>query len=179
MRNNVNLEHMMSRLLLGYVLIASVLCAQDGELASRAVSLLEQRCVVCHGAALAQSGLRLNSRESALQGGVRGPAIIPGNASESRVVQAIKRTGDLSMPPGPKLPDAEIATIEKWIAEGAIWPKSTQTWWSFVKPVRPAVPTGKNGWIRTPVDAFIAQKLTENALKPAPEADRRTLIRRA
>src|SRR2546426_2501945 len=122
MRNDVNLGHIMSRLLLGYVLTASVLCAQDSDLASRAVSLLEQRCVVCHGAALAQSGLRLNSRESALQGGVRGPAIIPGNASGSRVVQAIRRTGALSMPPGPKLADAEIAMIERWISGGAAWP---------------------------------------------------------
>jgi hypothetical protein len=103
MRHNVDLGHIMSRLLLGYVLTVSVLCTQDRDLASRAVSLLTQRCVVCHGAALAQSGLRLNSREGALQGGVRGPAIIPGNASQSRVVQAIRRTGELSMPPGPKL----------------------------------------------------------------------------
>src|ERR1700694_176265 len=108
----------MSRPLLGFVLTASLLCAQDSELASRAVSLLTQRCVVCHGTALAQSGLKLNSREGALQGGVRGPALVPGNASQSRVVQAIRRTGELSMPPGPKLPDAEIATIERWISSG-------------------------------------------------------------
>src|SRR6266700_5372627 len=108
---------LMCRLLPCVALVASLLSAHDADLASRAVSLLEQRCFVCHGAALAQSGLRLNSRESALQGGVRGPAIVPGNASQSRVVQAIRRTGELSMPPGPKLAEAEIATIEKRSAD--------------------------------------------------------------
>src|SRR5262249_22202339 len=173
----------MRRLLPCAALAVSVLSAHDASLASRAVSLLEQRCLVCHGAALAQSGLRLNSRDNALQGGVRGPAIVAANASQSRVVQAIRRTGELSMPPGPKLAEAEIATIERWIAEGAVWPEApstnTQRWWSFQKPVKPVVPEAKDAWVRTPVDAFIAKKLREEKLKPAREADRRTLIRRA
>jgi len=173
----------MSRLLLAFALTGSLLYAQDADLASRAVSLLEQRCYVCHGASLAQSGLRLNSREAALQGGARGPAIVPGNTTQSRIVQAIRRTGDLSMPPGPKLADSEIAVLEKWIAGGATWPKSgptpDKTWWSFQKPVRPAVPAIKEAWVRTPVDAFILSKLNAEKLKPAREADRRTLIRRA
>src|SRR5436190_10226863 len=106
---------------------------------------------MCHGAALAQSGLRLNSRESALQGGVRGAAIVPGNASQSRVVQAIRRTGELSMPPGPKLSEAQIATIERWISGGAVWPARAASnqgnnWWSFQKPVRPAVPAARDAW---------------------------------
>src|SRR5258708_15061154 len=173
---------LMRRLLLSVALASSLLSAHDADLASRAVSLLEQRCFVCHSAALAQSGLRLTSRESALQGGVRGPAIVAGNASQSRVVQAIRRTGELSMPPGPKLAEAEIATIEKWIADGAAWPKTPSnapTWWSFQKPVKPVVPGGKDAWVRTTIDAFIAKKLSEEKLKPAREADRRTLIRRA
>ena len=167
--------------------VAWLLSAQDTELASRAVGVLEQRCFVCHGTGLAQSGLRLNSRDAALQGGTRGPAIVAGNASASRVVQAIRRMGDLTMPPGPKLPDAEIDVIERWIAAGAKWPATAQTaaadqakaWWSFQKPVRPPVPGLKSSWIRTPIDAFVARKLAEEKLKPAPEADRRTLIRRA
>src|SRR5438105_15741980 len=100
----------MSRLLFGFALSISLVCAQDMGLASRAVTVIEQRCFACHGSSLAQSGLRLNSREAALQGGSRGPAIVPGNATQSRLAQAIRRTGQLSMPPGPKLPDSEIAT---------------------------------------------------------------------
>jgi len=159
---------------------AGLLCAQDTTLESRAVGVLEQRCFACHGTGLAQSGLRLSSREAALQGGSRGPAIVPGNAASSRVVQAIRRTGDLSMPPGPKLSDAEINTIEQWIAAGAKWPDTpAPAWWSFRKPVRPAVPAAKDAWVHTPIDAFILRTLNEQKLKPAPEADRRTLIRRA
>jgi len=51
------------------------------------------------------------AREAALKGGARGPALVAGNAAQSRLVQAIRRTGPLQMPPGPKLPDTEIAII--------------------------------------------------------------------
>src|SRR2546425_7514308 len=71
----------MSRLLLGFLLTASFVSAQDSDLASRAVTLLEQRCFGCHGASLSQSGLRLDSREAALRGGARGSAIVAGKAS--------------------------------------------------------------------------------------------------
>ncbi len=160
------------------------LCAQAPDASTRAVAVMEQRCFGCHGANSAQSGLRLDSRDAALNGGSRGPAVIAGKAADSLIVQAIRHTGDVSMPPGPKLPDAEIATIENWIASGAVWPKTASTgaastWWSFQKPVRPAVPANKDTWVKTPIDAFIAKKLAEEKLKPAPEADRQTLIRRA
>jgi hypothetical protein len=175
----------MGRLSLLFALAGFAAFAQDAQLASQAVGVMEQRCWGCHGSALSQSGLRLDSLEAALRGGNRGPAIVAGKAAQSRVVQAIRRTGDLAMPPGPKLPDAEIAIIEKWIGAGAVWPKTAtagapvQTWWSFQKPVRPQVPALKDSWVRTPVDAFILQKLTAEKLKPAREADRRTLARRA
>ena len=161
---------------------ATASLAQDADVSSGAVKVLEQRCSICHGANSAQSGLRLDSREATLKGGMRGPAMVPGKPADSLVVQAIRRTGEVSMPPGPKLPSAEIAIIENWIASGAFWPKSAttaSTWWAFQKPVRPAVPQIQNSWVKTPIDAFIAKKLVDEKLKPAPEADRRTLIRRA
>src|SRR5712692_1583391 len=151
----------MSRLLLGLVLATCVVRAQDTDVAARGVRILEQRCWVCHGPNLSQSGLRLDSRDAALKGGTRGPAIVAGNAARSRVVQAIRRTEEPHMPPGPKLPDAEIATIENWIAAGAPWPKTATTtstqapaWWSFRKPARPPVPSLKDPWVRTSIDAF-------------------------
>ncbi len=159
--------------------------AQDADLANRALGVLEARCAVCHNPGLAQSGLNLHSREAALKGGNRGPAIVNGNAAQSLVVQAIRRTGTLAMPPGPKLSDAEISVIEKWIAGGASWPKAvggatpSAAWWSFKAPVRPKVPALKEPWVRTPVDAFVLGKLNAEKLKPAKEADRATLIRRA
>jgi hypothetical protein len=180
----------MVRLLSTLFVTAWVVRAQSADVAARGVKVLEQRCWVCHGANLAQSGLRLDTREAALKGGTRGPALVPGEAAQSRIVQAVRRTGDLAMPPGPKLADPEIAAIEAWVAAGAAWPRtapstSSQTpeWWSFRKPARPRVPAsqdpGVRNWVRNPVDAFIAEKLGVQKLKPAKEADRRTLVRRA
>jgi len=111
----------MRRLLSVLSLTICSLHAQD-DLAARGVRVLEQKCWGCHGPNLAQSGLRLDSREAALKGGARGAALVPGNAAQSRIIQAVRRTGELSMPPGPKLSDAEIAAIESWIAAGAAWP---------------------------------------------------------
>src|SRR3954447_17630017 len=133
----------MGRVSLVLVLAGFAAYAQDAQLASQAVGVMEQRCWGCHGPALSQSGLRLDYREAALRGGNRGPAIVAGNAAQSRVVQAVRRTGALAMPPGPKLPDAEIAILEQWIGAGAVWPGTlsgnapAQAWWSFTKPVRP------------------------------------------
>ncbi|MCU1327150.1 MAG: Planctomycete cytochrome, partial [Bryobacterales bacterium] len=177
---------MMKRLMLSLVSASLMLLAQASDIPSKAVSVLEQRCVACHGASLAQSGLRLDSREAVLKGGTRGPALVAGKPADSLVVQALRRTGALQMPPGSKLAEPEIAAIEKWIASGATWPTTVskaapaaQNWWSFVKPVRPAVPSLNSAWVKTPIDAFIAKKLNEEKLKRAKEADRRTLIRRA
>ena len=78
----------MWRLLSGLVLVTCSVCAQD------AVRVLEQRCWGCHGPSLAQSGLRLDSREAVLKGGSRGPAVVAGQPSQSRLVQAIRRTGE-------------------------------------------------------------------------------------
>src|SRR2546430_1629735 len=115
----------MSRLTLALILTMMVASAQDPQLASRAVSLLEQRCWGCHGPALSQSGLRLDLREAAMKGGNRGPAMVAGNAAQSLIIQAVRRTGPLMMPPGPKLADSEIAILEQWIAAGAGWPATT------------------------------------------------------
>src|SRR2546430_10895406 len=43
-----------------------------------------------------------------------------------RSIQAVRRTGPLMMPPGPKLADAEIALLEQWIAAAATWPRSEE-----------------------------------------------------
>jgi len=133
------------------------------------------------------SGLKLASRELLLSGGTRGPSVTPGNAGTSLLFQAVNHTGKLSMPPGKKLRAEDIAVLREWIEAGAAWPKEgsvpdkspASTWWAFQKPKRPEVPTFADGVARTPIDAFIQQKLKTQGLKPAAEADRSTLIRRA
>lgn len=128
------------------------------------------------------AGLRVNTRESLLKGGTRGAAIKPGQSSESLLIQAVSHAGKLTMPPGPKLPDAEIQTLKSWIDAGAEWPAETVAvkrteWWAFRKPVRPVVPNVKGA--TSPIDAFIAEKLRGANVEASPEASKLTLLRRA
>ena len=90
------------------------------------------------------------------------------------------------MPPNqPALPTQDLDVLRRWIDTGAgdLVVEAHQTsgpWWSFRKPERSAVPEAKGAeWVRNPIDAFILAKLEDNGLKPAPRADRRTLVRRA
>src|SRR5438067_1832061 len=169
--------------LLPGVLLAAVF-AQSDPVEKSARTLLETKCYTCHGAAR-MSGLDLRDRATILTGGKRGPAVIPGKADESLLYRAVRREGNLQMPPGKgALTAAEVKTIRDWIEGGAKWTSTTTaaapSWWSFKKPVRPAVPTVKDASrVRNPIDAFIQAKLEEKGLHLAPEADRRTLARRA
>lgn len=144
-----------------------------------AQTILQSKCLGCHGAAR-MSDLDMRDRGGLLKGGKRGAAVVPGNPDASLLLQAIKHEGELKMPPGKTmLPAAEISAIRDWIAGGAAWngahAKESPDWWSFHKPVRPPLPDSNNH----PVDAFIRARLAQQGLRAAPEADRRTLVRRA
>ena len=172
-----------SVLLLGAVLVLVYGQSSPVEKSGRAV--LEAKCIACHGAAH-MSDLDLRDRATMLKGGKRGPAIVPGNAEASLLYQAVRREGELQMPPGKTpLTTAEVSALRDWINAGAKWEAVSTTapapsWWSFRKPVRPAVPAVKNtALVRSPIDSFVLAKVEQNGLHPAPEADRRTLARRA
>ena len=160
--------------------------AQQADLAREAVMLLEAKCMACHGSSQ-MSGLDMRQRETLLKGGSRGPAIRPGNAQESLLFQAVSHQGELKMPPDSDspLPMEQLAVLKKWIEAGVPWPKeevrrAESTWWAFRKVQRPAVPQPKDATLaRNPIDAFILARLKEKGLKPAPPADKRTLLRRA
>src|SRR4051812_27782399 len=83
--------------------------------------VLTSRCFSCHGTQQQHSGLRVDSREALLKGGNRGPALVPGDAALSLLAKAVRHDG-LKMPVGAKLPDDQVAAIEKWINLGAPWP---------------------------------------------------------
>jgi hypothetical protein len=145
--------------------------------------VLERDCQGCHGATQRLSNLDLRSRDALLAGGVKGPAVVPGNAESSLLIQAIEGRTQVPMPPGDeskRLPAEVITAFRKWVEAGAPWPEraSAQSWahrdedlWAL-KPLRPYQPEQR-------IDDFIHAKLTERGIRPAPEADRRTLIRRA
>ncbi len=178
------------------VLLAAAPARGDGQefFNKKVQPILVQHCYSCHShdAERIRGGLVLDSRAGLLKGGDSGPAIVPGDPDRSLLVQAVRYTDEeLRMPPkNQKLADAQIADLEAWVRMGAPDPRqerspavdseSGRRHWAF-QPVRPpTVPTVKNSaWVKTPIDAFILAKLEANKLKPAPVADRRTLLRRA
>ena len=85
--------------------------------------ILHAKCALCHNDQTKMSELSLASREGALMGGVRGPAAIPGNADGSVLVEAIRQSGDLKMPPTGKLSQPEIDALTRWVEMGLPWPK--------------------------------------------------------
>ncbi|MBI1358471.1 MAG: DUF1553 domain-containing protein [Acidobacteria bacterium] len=145
--------------------------------------VLHTRCLQCHNADTAMSELRLDSRDGALAGGKRGAAVVPGSPDSSLLFRAVSHQAEPHMPPTGKLDAAEIAVLRDWIAAGAKWDAAAisaaprSEWWAFQAPEAPAVP--EVAGVSHPVDAFVAAKLAEQGLQPAPPADRRTLIRRA
>src|SRR5687767_9331758 len=82
------------------------------------------------------------------------------------------------MPPvksGKTLTARQKELIKRWIEQGMDW----EPHWSFTPVQRPAVPKVANGaWVRSPIDAFVLARLEQGGLKPAPAADKVTLIRR-
>ncbi|MCS6777287.1 MAG: DUF1549 domain-containing protein, partial [Chthonomonadaceae bacterium] len=174
------------------------LSAQDREFfETRVRPLLVEQCFQCHSATqnVAMGRLQMDSRTKLLRGGGRGPAIVPGKPEESLLIRAIQHTDpQLQMPPNGKLTAEQIATLTEWIRRGAFWPdrvklraegsgfdlKARARHWAY-QPLRKVSPppVRNRSWVRTPIDAFILARLEAKGLRPAPEADRRTLIRRA
>ena len=143
--------------------------------------VLSDNCFTCHGqdAASRKGGLRLDDRALALTGGKSGlPAIVPGKPDESELLLRITAAHDSEdlMPTAESrkspLTASQIATLRRWIAEGAEY----QSHWAFIPPTRPPLPAGANG--KHPVDALVAARRTAAGLKAAPEAAPETLARR-
>ena len=150
---------------------------QDGIL-----PILQTRCLGCHSRKVRTGGLSLESQEEALEGGGRGPAIVPGQPEQSRLIRAVSYRGELKMPPGGKLPDSEIKALERWVVLGAPWGEADlgmEGHWSFQPIRRPPEPRVRQPeWVRNPIDRFILAKLEEHGLQPSPEAAPATLLRR-
>jgi cytochrome c553 len=143
--------------------------------------ILAENCFPCHGtdSAARKAKLRLDSfAEATADRGGDPRAIVPGKPDKSEMIRRIFDEGDDLMPPEAShkvLSAAQKRILKRWVSEGAKY----QPHWAFVSPVRPTPPAVKNlKWVRNPVDQFILARLEAEKLKPAPEADRRTLARR-
>ena len=161
--------------------------------------LLIENCQDCHGPNKQKGGLRVDNLPYLIRGGEQGAGVVPHQPDKSLLIKAIRYTDpDMEMPPDGKMSDEDIATLTQWVAMGAPWPAAEvagaklgrkpgditdedKKWWSF-QPVRepkvPQVSATSGSPVRNPIDHFVVAKLSENGLKPSPEAGRIELIRR-
>jgi hypothetical protein len=141
--------------------------------------ILSNNCFRCHGPDVSSriGGFRLDLRDEATKQQAQGTPIVPGDPDHSELIERIfsKDSGAI-MPPvyaNIQLTAAQKDTMRRWIAQGAKY----ESHWSYQPIVRPAVPATAQK-VANPIDAFIQTRLAKEGLKPSPEADRRTLIRR-
>lgn len=169
--------------------------AGDAFFETKVRQLLQKRCFECHShESKIKGGLALDSRSGWEQGGDNGPAIRPGNLTESLIIKAVRYGDkDYEMPPKGKLPAEEIAILEQWVQQGAADPRVSQPGtkkriidieegrkhWAF-QPVNnsPPPPVANASWPLDPVDSFILARLEQTSLRPVADADRYTWLRR-
>ena len=162
-----------------FVVACRVAVAAGPDFQREIQPLLAEHCAHCHGIdeATRQGGLRLDIRQSALEGGDSGtPAIVPGTPEASEMVARIRSTDpDVVMPPPHEkkpLSESQKALLEAWIAAGAGYDPH----WAFVAPAKAVVPAAASA--RSPIDAFVRSRLAAKQMQPAPPADAARLCRR-
>lgn len=178
----------------------SITPAQADFFEQRIRPFLANDCYECHGAKKQRGGLRLDSRDGLRQGGDSGPAVVPGDAAKSLLIQSIRHEhAEIKMPKKrPKLSDSAIASFVQWVNDGAPDPRdhppkdseataadwasvfqARREWWSFQPLRQPAPPVVKDvRWSDHPVDRFILAKLEGSGIRPAASASPATWLRR-
>ncbi|MBK8096091.1 MAG: PSD1 domain-containing protein [Planctomycetes bacterium] len=166
------------------LLLTAVATAQQApDFQQQVRPILANHCYPCHGPddAIRKAGLRLDQRDTALQPAESGrPAIVPGDPEASELVRRITaHDADTMMPPpgaNKPLPEGARELLVQWIRHGAEYPPH----WAFVKPAEPPVPVVRDAaWPRNQIDRFVLARLEQHGLRPRPDADRWTLVRRA
>lgn len=149
--------------------------------------IFRNRCTACHGALKQKAKLRLDTANFMLQGGYGGPAIEPGHAEESLLLERLVESDqDLRMPPeGAPLTPEQIELVKSWISQGAQHPSNEAPesdpfkHWSFVPPVRPEIQSAPAGSKAVnPIDKLLGDRLAKSGLSRQPRAENHVLIRR-
>ena len=171
---------------------------QDGKrfFETKIRPIFVKHCYECHGADLQENKLRVDSLEALNRGGKAGSFIVAGKPEKSLLITAISyQVPDLQMPPEKKLGEREIADLTAWVKMGAPHPDRTaggpavvekfnlaegKKFWSFQPIVDHPLPAVKNSELpKNGVDAFVLAQLEAKDVRPAPPADKLTLLRRA
>ncbi|WP_414661484.1 DUF1553 domain-containing protein [Horticoccus sp. 23ND18S-11] len=177
---------MSPRLTLAFLLTAPVAAVAAVDFNRDVRPILSDKCYHCHGpdAEGRKAKLHFDTKEGAfrLKDGVA--VILPGKSAESEIIFRVTSTDTEEVMPPPdsklgRLSPAEIDTLKRWIDEGAPY----QSHWSFapVEPVKlPAAPVVLPAGVslHNPIDRLLVAGLAKRQLRPQPEADRATLIRR-
>jgi hypothetical protein len=180
---------MSSRCLLVVLMLAGVSHAGERVDYAREVKpILAQKCFACHGSLKQESGLRLDAASAIRKGGDSGPAIVPGEAAKSRLIERVSATDvDVRMPPegeGEPLDAKQLALFKAWIDQGAEapdepLPPGPREHWAFQPPVKSPLPAIKHSErTRNPIDVFIAAQHERLGLSPLPPAEKHILLRR-
>ena len=139
--------------------------------------IFNNKCISCHGGVKAKSDFSLLFREDALKPAKSGKyPIVPGKPGESEMIRRITEKDEEERMPYKHEPltKEEISVLKKWIRQGAEWGEH----WAYLTVQKPALPGVDDKWIRNDIDRFIYEKLETEKLKPSPEADKQTLLRR-
>jgi hypothetical protein len=147
--------------------------------------ILASNCFSCHGPdpEMRKAGLRLDLEESAFRKRPGHPdAIVPRHPEQSELIKRIESHDPHHLMPqnaqgeAKPMKAADIAILREWISEGAVY----RPHWAFEKPSKPQPPAIADAanWGNSPIDRFILARLKKEGLKPSPEADKATLIRR-
>ena len=149
--------------------------------------ILNKHCIACHGGVKRNAKFSLLFRHEALDTAESGKrVIVPGDPGHSEMIRRITANDPEIRMPYKKEPltKEEIEVLTQWVKEGAVWGDH----WAYVPPKPISVPkpktllsgfaSGREGWAKSDIDYFILDKLAQEKLSPADEADRATLIRR-
>lgn len=158
--------------------------------------VLIRHCYECHSGASEEAAgeLRVDSRQALQNGGSRGPAVVPGEIRNSVLIEALEhRDDDLAMPPDQKLSDETIDNFRKWIRDGAVDPRESdsvsvpqgidivagRSFWSF-QPVHatPVPSVARTDWAINDIDRYLLAAMEEQQISPVADCDPRTLARR-
>lgn len=191
-----------------FTLVPVAICTADdaSEPAAAGIELFESKvrplllakCDRCHGSKRQRAGLRLDTPEGIAAGSESGPVILAQKLEASPLLEVIRYTGEIKMPPKGKLSDAEIQVIVDWVTAGAPRPDTQihprrerrpgeplfgdedRAFWAFQPLRRPSPPEiPDTTWPKNDVDHFVLARLESAGLRPAPAAAKRTLLRRA
>jgi hypothetical protein len=153
--------------------------------------VLAEHCYECHGANHQKGGLRVDTAAFLRMGGDSGPTFRPGSSRSSLLLEVLEGThSEVERMPLKRepLPESFVELLRSWIDQGGSAPaeeipdtagKVRSRHWAFNPPQEPVPPEVKAAdWPRNPIDYFVLARLEAENVRPSPEADKATLIRR-